>query len=347
MDHKQTSILFVGDLNEYTRSFWRFETLKDIGNRVVGISYVPVPWNPRKDFSLIEAVSWRLKMPADTTHANRKIRTEILKNKFDVVWIEKGNVILPSTLKFIKKHAPEAKLVSVSEDDMYPKHNRSLFYNLGLKQYDIVLTTKIYNLTELKSLGAKRTELFLDAYSEKISRPYALSPEEKNEFSCDVGFMGSFEKDRAERILYLAEHGIRVTVWGLDWGPWVGKHPNLDVKNRHLFGGDYSKAICAIKINLCFLRKINRDEVTSRSVEIPACGGFMLGERTSRHLEFFNEGKEAEFFADNEEMLAKVEYYLIHEDERKRIASAGRERCLTSGYGMKVQLERMLTKISS
>lgn len=151
-------IIFVGDLNEYTRSFQRFETLQSIGHEVVGISHVPVPWKPQKDFNLIEAISWRLKIPVDTVRANEKIRAEIVKQKFDVVWIEKGNTILPSTLRYIKEHSPETKLLSVSEDDMYPAHNRSFYYMRGLKWYDVVFTTKVYNLAELKTFGAKRTE---------------------------------------------------------------------------------------------------------------------------------------------------------------------------------------------
>lgn len=184
----------------------------------------------------------------------------------------------------------------------------------------------------------------MDAYSEEIHRPWELSEKEKKEYVSDVGFAGSFEEDRAMKMLYLAENGIKVTVWGNDWGPWVGKHPNLVIKNRHLFGADYAKAICATKINLCFLRKINRDEVTSRSVEIPACGGFMLGERTKRHLDFFIEGKEAEFFSSNEEMLSKVNYYLNHDNERKAVALAGRERCIKSGYSMRSQIGQIVKK---
>ena len=40
---------------------------------------------------------------------------------------------------------------------MYGWHNRSLWYTLGLKQYDLVVTQKSYNCNqdELPSLGAK------------------------------------------------------------------------------------------------------------------------------------------------------------------------------------------------
>ncbi len=343
---ERIKILFVADLNTYGRSSQRYQVLKNLGHEVVGLSHVPVPWNPRKDFSLIEAISWRLKIPVDLTAVNKKIKNEILKNRFDILWIEKGNTILPLTLKFVKKHSIGTKIVSASEDDMYAKHNHSLYYKLGLKYYDVVFTTKTFNLEELKLLGAKRTELYLDAYNEELHKPCVLSEEEENKYSCNVGFIGAFEEDRAQRMLYLAKNGIKVIVWGLDWGPWVGKHKNLDVKNKPVFGDDYSKVICATKINLCFLRKINRDEATCRTMEIPACGAFMLGERTKRHLDFFEEGKEAEFFGSNEEMLQKVRFYLENDEKRKEIARAGRERCLKSGYSQREQLSQMLMKVS-
>ncbi len=345
METPSLKILFVGDLNDYTRTYQRYSSFQKLGHRVAGVSEMPIPWRARINTpSFISRVFWRLKLPLDWVGVNKKILAELGKEKFDIIWIEKGNLIRPATLKHIKTNFPETKLISSSEDDMGRSHNRSFYYLWGLKYYDIVFTTKTYNLDELKTLGAKRTELFLDAYNEDIHHSMDLTPEEKDMYFAEVGFAGSFEEDRAQRMLYLAQNGIRVVVWGNDWGSWLGKHPNLIIKNRHLFGIDYSKAINATKINLCFLRKLNRDMVTSRTVEIPACGGFMLGERTGRQLEFFEEGKEAEFFDSNEEMLKKTKYYLEHEAERRNIAAAGLERCLRGGYGMKEQLSKMLVK---
>lgn len=340
-------ILFVSDLNDYSRGLQRFNTLKNLGHEILGIPTVPVPWRPREDFNFWEALTWRLRRPADLADTNKKITTSISEEKFDIIWIEKGNVVRPATLVLVRKKMPDAILISCSEDDMYGRHNRSKYYEKCLPFYDIVFTTKIYNLEELKYLGARRTELFLDAYDENLHQPIVLTEEEKRKFSCDVGFIGSYEEDRARQVLYLAEHGIKVVVWGLDWQKWIGRHPNLDIKNEHLYREDYSKAINATKINLCFLRKLNRDEVTSRSVEIPACGGFMLGERTKRHQEFFEEGREAEFFVSQEELLKKVRKFLNDDEGRKKIAEAGRIRCLQSGYSMREQLEKMLKKCSA
>lgn len=342
------SILFVGDLNEGGRSLQRCQTFRASGHDVVALSFVPVPFIAGIDRpSLVSHLLWKLKIPSDPTHVNQHIRIELAGRNFDVVWIEKGVMVRPSTLRFIKKNSPGSILVSCSEDDMFARHSRTYWYLKGLKYYDIVFTTKVYNLTELKTLGARRTHLFLDAYDEKLHRPVVLSEPVKKQYACDVGFVGSYESERAQRMLFLAEHGIKVTVYGNGWGGWIGKNPNLIVKNKPIYAEEYVKAINATKINLCFLRKINRDEVTSRSVEIPACGGFMLGERTARHLESFEEGKEAEFFNSNEEMINKVRSYLEDDEARKTIARAGRERCINSGYSMRTQLDRMLGIASS
>lgn len=340
------SILFVGDLNAGGRSLQRCETLKTFGHDVVALSNTPVPFIAGVDkLSLFTRILWKLKIPPDPTNVNRCIRSEIDKKRFDIVWIDKGVTIRPSTLQFIKGRAPNSMLVSCSEDDMYAWHSQTYWYRSGLKYYDIVFTTKTYNLAELRALGARRTSLFLDSYDEKLHRKVELTDSELAQLACDVGFVGSFENDRAERMLYLAEHGIQVNVYGNGWRKWMGKNQNLIIHDKPLYSAEYVKAINAAKINLCFLRKINRDEVTSRSVEIPACGGFMLGERTGRHLEFFQEGVEAEFFGSNVEMLEKVKYYIINSDERERISRAGRERCVTSGYSMRAQLDQMLCAI--
>jgi len=52
--------------------------------------------------------------------------------------------------------------------------------------------------------------------------------------------------------------------------------------------------------------------------------------------------KEAAFFNSKEELFEKVTYYLGHEEERKNIAQAGRDRCLRSGYSNNEILNSML-----
>ena len=342
-----SKILFVGDLNEFGRGYQRCTTLKDLGHDVVPLTHSIISKSKKISLpSFISRVFTKLRIPLDEMKVNKKCLQVMRSCSFDIVWIEKGNMIWPQTLRRIKKIQPGVKLVSCSEDDMYAKHGHSLWYRLGLKFYDVVFTTKKYNLKELINFGAQKTILFLDSFDERIHRPWVLSAEELKKFSSEVSAIGAFEPERAESILFLANKGIRVSVWGIGWEKFDGVHSNLDIKKEFLFGEDYCKAICATKINLNFLRKINRDQVTSRSIEIPACGGFMLAERTERHLEFFEEGHEAEFFGSHNELLKKILYYLGHDQERDKIAAAGRDRCLNSGYSMRYQMNKMLAEVN-
>ena len=344
---KHMKILFIGDLNKHGRCLKRYEALFDLGHSVDGLSTVPISEHRGiKCSPFFERIMWKLSFPLDLTSVNQKIIEAVAQKKYNIIWIEKGNTITPFSLRRIKKILPDAKIVSCSEDNMYLFHNRSFYYRWGLRYYDAVFTVKIHNLTELKSFRAKRVVLFLDAYDEKIHKPIALTEEDRKRFECDVGFIGTFEDDRAFKMLYLAENGIKVVIWGSGWSKWLDKHPNLTIKNTPIYGEDYVRAINATKINLCFLRKLNKDETTSRSAEIPACGGFMLAERTERHLKLFRENEEAAFFNSKEELLSLVKKYLIDESGRNKIAEAGRIRCAKSGYDYKTQLKNMLSFVS-
>lgn len=223
------------------------------------------------------------------------------------------------------------------------RHNQSQNYLDGLKLYDVVFTTKSYIIDDMKRLGARNCFFVNNSYEESFHYPRSLSQKDYDRLGADVGFVGMWEEDRMDSILFLSRNGINVRVFGDDkWMRCSNDNPHLVIEGHGLFDEDYAKSFSAFKISLCFLRKKNYDQQTSRSVEIPACGGFMLAERTDEHKELFSEGEEAEFFSSNEELLYKCRYYLANEDERKKIANAGLQRCLQSGYSNYETMKRLI-----
>lgn len=281
---------------------------------------------------------------------NRKENSQIIEKinstYYDIVWIDKGVTIFPETLQYIKKKSPKTLLISYSPDNMALRHNQSQQYLECIPLYDHIITNKSYILEDMRKLGAKDIRFVNNSYESTFHYPRTLTSEDYKEIGGDIGFVGAWEKERCESILYLAQHGLNVRVWGGGkWLKYKGMYPNLTIENKGLYSENYSKSFQAFKISLCFLRKMNFDLQTTRTVEIPACGGFMMAERTSEHQAMFEEGKEAVFFSSNEELLEKCKYYLSHEEERKQIATSGLKRCQTSGYSNEDTIRNVINNI--
>ena len=282
----------------------------------------------------------------DICGENKRIINKIAEKKYDLVWIEKGLTISAKTLRRIKKIFPDIRLINCTSDNMTMRHNQSQNFLDCIPLYDYHITTKSYIIDDLKKIGAKKIIFTRKSYEDTFHYPRIVTEEDKENLGGDVGFIGSWEKQRMESILYLSRNGIRVRVFGEGrWRECIGDNPNLMIDLKGLYDDDYPKSITCFKINLGFLRKINLDQQTDRTMEIPACEGFMLAERTKEHLELFEEGKEAEYFSSNEELLKKCQYYLKHEDERMAIAKAGRRRCIESGYSNVETLRTIIEKI--
>ena len=344
-------VLLVGDLNEFSKGYAEARALRMLGLDVKALSHTIIDGAERghSEFSLRYRIAHKLGYELDTVGINRRLLEAAREIEPDIAWIEKGNMIRPRTLQALKEFRPGLLLATYSDDDMYLSHNRSRYYTASLKFYDCVFTTKAANAepAELESLGARHVVLVDKAFDPRQHHPVSLRESDRHVFACDVGFICSYEDARGAALEFLAANGVSVRVWGNGWQAMPSPHPNLRLELASVVNTDaapnYTKCISATRINLGFLRKLNRDMHSDRSVEIPACGGFMLAERTTDHLRLFEEGKEAAYFGSPDELLAKVRHYLANDDERSSIAAAGLQRCRSGGYDLDTRAQRMLS----
>jgi spore maturation protein CgeB len=285
----------------------------------------------------------KLGIPKDFDRINQRVEKANAKYRPDIIFIVKGNSIYPWTLKRLKKTNPNGKVVSFSNDNMSLWHNKSLYYHLGLSYYDLVVSINIEAYRDIEDVFEGKV-LYLD---KSFSTRYHYTEELDKAIS--VVFIGSYEKERYEDLQFLANHGVKIEVFGAMWDKVehdkISK--NIKIHFENVLADDYRKTICSSKIILGFLRKINSDTQTSRTFEIPACGGFMLMERTENQQRLFEEGKEAEYFSSKDELLSKIKYYLAHPEERERIAKRGRARCESSAYSYSERAETILLEIDS
>lgn len=337
-------ILFVGELREGRTAYQRMLAQVDLGHAVVGIdSFLDIVNSPFKRLYLKSRN--KLGRPKDVNDVNGRILGCATEQRFEVLWLDKSLTVSGRTLEIFRENNPGAACVFYSGDDMLNPQNQSRYYLEALPHYDIHFTTKSYNVPELKLLGCSQPVYVGNAYDPRTHRPVNLSSTDLERFGSDVGFVGGFEKDRWEQIQRLALAGLQIRVAGSFWER-VGAAgtQGLSFAFGDLVGEDYAKAICATKVNLCFLRKANRDLETTRTMEIPACGGFMLAERTEEQRALFEEGREAEYFDTYDELLDKARFYVHHDMERSRIATAGHARCKRSGYSVQDRMEFMLAQ---
>lgn len=338
------NILYIGELYQGSTCLMRMNALKSLGHNVNGIDILP---NNSKFNKFIDKINFRFSYKFDFEKLNIKIISEFKDGNYDLVWIDKGKRVFPDTLKKIKDFNPSVKIIHINPDDPFGKFRTGWkTFISSIPYYDIHFVPREVNIPEYEKEGAKKVFVYDRSYDPDIHKPIELTEDEKKKYSCRVGFIGSWAVHREKSIAYLIDNGIEVTVWGNGWQK--GKYWNKIKKfwqGPGLNGIEYAKAINGMDIALHFLRKENRDEQDSRTFEIPACGIFMLAERTKKHEEFFEDGKEAVFFDNDEDLLQKVIYYLKNPDKRIMIAKGGRQRSTLSGYSYKERLKIILNKV--
>lgn len=95
---------------------------------------------------------------------------------------------------------------------------------------------------------------------------------------------------------------------------------------------DYIKELPLIfhfsRINLNFTYRSIQSGIPLRCMEILGAGGFLLSNYQADLCEYFVPGEDFVYFEDTDDLVAKVDYYLAHEDERKAIAQRGSEKAL-------------------
>ena len=336
-------LLYVGEVQSGTTCAMRATALRSLGYDVETVSVVPAVRPPLWKL-LLGKLGNRLRRPIDLNGVNAAILAK--SSSCDVLWIDKGNLVKPATLMQVRSMHPRPTVVGFSPDDMEQRHCTSVTFHATLPLYDAFITTKSYNVAELGRRGCQCVIFADNGYDPATHRPVEVAEDLRLARSMSIVFIGYHELARQRSIAAVAGAGFRVDVYGPGWAAVRRRLPETVTVYPAIYGDDYAHTICSYPIALGFLRRCNRDLQTTRSVEIPACGCFMLAERTGEHERLFREGVEAEYFQDDVELVSKAAYYLAHPDKRAMIAARGRARCIDGGYAYAQRLEAAMRTIA-
>jgi len=291
----------------------------------------------------------RLIRPMQVTEFNNAIKKKITLFMPDVVFVYKGAFVLPQTLQYAKEH--NCRLALFYPDVSMAAHGP--YIPKALPLYDIIFTTKTFGITDLATVyGVKNAHFIPHGFDPLIHKKSDISPEDKAKFGCDVSFIGTWspKKELWLSILKNTLPEIDLKIWGEQW--YKAKAPELKKAIQHtaVLGDMYAIAIQCSKINLGILSEqvkgsSSGDLITSRTFHIPGSSGFLLHERNAESVQYFDEDKEAGFFADAVEMTKKVKFFLENDALREKIQEAGYQRALKED-SLDERAKRVINKLS-
>jgi len=324
-------VVYVGPLDRGGTCYARLLALQKIETDIHPFDIRPYFQGP-STFSKLVAMTF---IGPRFASANKDLVAFCIAAKPRVVWIDKGFWVWPWTLKALRHNG--VFLVQHNTDALYPRKLTYLWtyqlMRMTLRYYDLYFTSNIQDYAKLSSKTPPRTELTFNGYDHFRFNDLPVPADLAKKWSSSLLFIGHYEPQTEKRIMALIEEGLPVTVYGAGWERAKSREQLRSYIHCHqLDDVEYVYALKGAKIGLCFVSEFNRNETAGRSFEIPACGTFLLAMRTRQHSECYEEGKEAEFFGDYQELVQKARFYLEQENLRQEIAKHGHERCLRSDY---------------
>jgi spore maturation protein CgeB len=269
---------------------------------------------------LLRSLSWRLgdRRPLHLDRFSNELVETCAQAKPDILIATGMAPLTESALRSLRQLGVVS--VNYSTDDPWNPAMRSNWHLQALPCYDFIFSPRQSNLDDFRHLGCARVHYLSFGYDESLFANAA-----QFDFPAhDVLFVGGADSDRVAFMTEFIRHGPPVKVAG---GYWE-KFPAFRTHALGLKPPEIIKALtAAAKVNLCLVRRANRDGHVMRSFEIAAIGGCMLVEDTEEHRAIFGvDGESVRYFRTPEQAATLARFLIDHPAERVRLAASVRDR---------------------
>jgi spore maturation protein CgeB len=230
--------------------------------------------------------------------------------------------------------------LNYSTDDPWNKAMRAPWHLRALPDYDAVFTTRSANLDCFRRIGVADVHYLPFGYDDELFPEQAEKPGAP---TCDVLFVGGADSDRIAFMTQFLKSGLSVALVGGYWDRVPATRPySLGLQPPEVL----SRLTASARINLCLVRRANRDGHVMRSFEIAALGGVMLAEDTAEHRDLFGEdGETVRYFRTADEAADTARVLLRDAGERARLSEAVRARIAASGHTYRDRFCAMLATV--
>ncbi len=287
--------------------------------------------------ALARALAWRIgHRPLALERFSKRVAEACVRMRPDLVITTGSGVLSRRALEAIR--AAGVVTANYSTDDPWNPTAAAPWHQRALPAYGHIFTPRRANLDDFRRAGCADVRYLPFGYDERHAAPAPLPSSADAEH--DVLFVGGADADRVDFIREMGRGGVATTVVGGYWERYADLRDSaLGIKDP----AELRRLTAAAKVNLCLVRRANRDGHVMRSLEIGAIGGCLLAEDTDDHRELFGpEGEAALYFGSPAEAAAKAQRLIADAPERRRLAGALRQRITDGRHTYRDRLASMI-----
>ncbi|PIR72388.1 MAG: hypothetical protein COU42_01415 [Candidatus Nealsonbacteria bacterium CG10_big_fil_rev_8_21_14_0_10_36_24] len=244
------------------------------------------------------------------------LESQILKFKPDIIYVQNLGILKPAFLEKIKKYI---KLLVGQIACPLPPNNY-------LKPYHLIISSFPHYVKRFRNEGIKSEYLKIGFEKTILDK---LKETNKKYNAVFIGGISRHHKKIIETFEYLVKNNIPIDFWGYGF---KDRFLSPSMKNKY-HGESWALNMYNILYNakISINRHIDVAENYANNMrlyESTGVGTMLITDYKDNLNELFELGREIETYKSKEELLGKINYYLNHEEERKKIAKAGQKRTL-------------------
>lgn len=259
------------------------------------------------------------------------VMQEAQRFKPDLTIVFRGEHLRPEPVEYLNKLSTLGCVNIYTDSPFVIPGNGAAKLMPSLQSYSCIYTFSKGLLPAFSQLGAKHVAWLPFGFDPGMH----AKPQPKNtDWYTPVAYLGAWGPLQQAWLEPLASRGLKI--YGPGW-----QHAQKGSCTRHAWqpgkgmGTEMCHAIQGADIVFNMVRAEHGCAHSMKTFEIPACGGFMLTNFTEEQAEFFTDGQHCVYFQTQNEMLAKLTYYMSHPEQRQRIAYEGRIEAIKHPYTLR------------
>lgn len=235
----------------------------------------------------------------------------------DVVYVQNLHFLSRAALRVLRRRGA----LVVGQIASHPPPARKL------QAFDLILTSLPNFVEDFARLGVP-TAYFRIGFDSRVLARLDGEPRE-NDGPVFVGALNRTQHQAGNEVLERAAARVPIDFWGYDMTGWTEDSPVVQRYRGEAWGLEMFRVLSRARIALNRHIELAAGYANNmRLYEATGIGTFLLTDAGRNLAELFEPGDEVVVYRGEDDLVEKITYFLVHDEEREAIARAGHERTL-------------------